>query len=135
MYYCQNAHYFAGHGTNAANHLCQGMNRFPKPDGDGNITQVQQIIAGQQDAVYKQGQLFISMQQVQNIAFSIPVKDQSHMYGYKPGNKQVYDIRQRVHISRFNILTTLCTTKLIRNFKLSIISENIYYSIGKGREA
>jgi hypothetical protein len=41
MYYCQHAHYFAGHGTNAADHICQGMNRFPEPDGNGNITQVQ----------------------------------------------------------------------------------------------
>ena len=48
MYDCQYAHYFAGHGTNAVKGICKRVNRFPKPKGDGNITQVQQIIAGQQ---------------------------------------------------------------------------------------
>jgi hypothetical protein len=103
MHYCKNAHYFTGHCTNAGDHIRPGKDRFPKSYGYGNITKVQQIVAGQQCPVYEQGKLFISMQQVQNIAFSIPVKDQSHMNCYKPGNEKVYDVRQRVHNKEFLI--------------------------------
>jgi hypothetical protein len=97
MYYCENAHYFTGHGTYTGDCTCPVVNRFPKTDGDGHIAEVQQIISGQQRTVYEQRKLFISMKQVENIAFSIPVKDQSHVYCYKPGNEKIDDVRQRVH--------------------------------------
>jgi hypothetical protein len=123
MYHSQNNHYFTGSGTNACYDLGPGVKWSSKPERHGNITQVQQVISYQQHTVYKQGKLFISMQQVQNIAFAIPVKDQSNMYCYKPGNEQVNDDGQRVHNIGFIILTTLYITKVIKGFKLSNISE------------
>ena len=44
MYYRQNAHYFAGHCTDTCYYFRPGRNCFPKPDGDGNIAQVQQVV-------------------------------------------------------------------------------------------
>jgi hypothetical protein len=41
MYYCKNAHDFAGHGANTGHGIRPVIDRFPKPDGDGDITKVQ----------------------------------------------------------------------------------------------
>jgi hypothetical protein len=55
MYYCEEAHDFSGHCTDAGDYIRPVMDGFPEPDGDGNIPQVQQIISGQQRTVYEQG--------------------------------------------------------------------------------
>jgi hypothetical protein len=103
MDHSENNHNFTGSGTNACYNPGPGVKRASKPERHGNITEVQQVISYQQHTIYKQSKLFISMQQVQHIAFAIPVKDQSHMYCYKPGNEQVNDNGQRVHNIGFNI--------------------------------
>ena len=85
-------HDLARHGTNAYQQLCPGDNGIPAPQHQGRITQVQQVIARQQNAVDKVGQLYILLQQVQDKQPAVPVEKQAHPDGNEISNKQIEDV-------------------------------------------
>lgn len=51
----------AGHGTNAPDEFCPGVNGLPRSDRQRGIPQIKEVITYQQDIVNGIGQFFITM--------------------------------------------------------------------------
>lgn len=118
----------ARHGHNARHQFSPGMDRIPAAQHQGCITKIQQVITGKQHTVDEPGKLHVVVQQCQYKNMSIAVKNESHPDSNDVSNKQVKDVSDGVHTSRFCVIGigTFADTKLLNHSKLSNISESLF---------
>ncbi len=122
----QGEHYSAGHIGNTAHQCCETGNRLPVPYHYRRITQVQEVVAGQQHPVNKIGQVLLTLQQCNNIYPAIAVKNPAGTYCNETGDKEVDDVCQRIHDGGFYHFA-FNTTNLVIISVFSNISENIIF--------
>ncbi len=91
----------ARHGHNTRHQFSPGINSVPATQHQRRITQVQQVVTGKQHAIDKPGKLGIVVQQRQDKNVTIAVKNEAHPDRNDVSNKQVNDISDGVHTSRF----------------------------------
>jgi hypothetical protein len=94
---CQAKHYSAGHAGNTAYQRAEAGNRLPVPYHYCSITQVQQVVTGQQHPVNKIGQFFLALQQRNNVDPAIAVKKPAGAHGDEVSDKEIDEVCQRIH--------------------------------------
>jgi hypothetical protein len=101
VHHSQRKHYLSRHEADAGKHFRPRIDLFPGADGEHHISEIQQVITYQQDPVDESCKFFISVQQVEYIHFTVPVKPQPHVNCYEVGDGEVDDVSECVHTTCF----------------------------------
>src|ERR1051326_6484924 len=99
------------HTAYTACHFSPGMHCFPETDHQGCITEVEQVITGEQYPVDRIGKFLIIVKEAKNIYPAIAIKNKTGMNSDEVSDEQVNEVSESIHNRGFGCCYSFTSQK------------------------